>query len=183
MEDNIDRPGMDYRSFDLPAADPKLCSSACESEAQCRAYTFVRPGVQGSQARCWLKSDVPNPGNSTCCISGVKAQSQLQPGNISGRWESTEGMISFSQSGNYISALYSQDNGHITATINDNILDGYWFENSSAQRCASPQTNRDGQSTYYWGRVRFQFKVDSFAGGWGYCDSVIDHNWNGSRLK
>jgi hypothetical protein len=32
-------PGMDYRSFDLPSADPAACQQACENEAQCRAWT------------------------------------------------------------------------------------------------------------------------------------------------
>src|SRR5262245_57609929 len=63
MEFGIDRPGLDYRSFDLPANDPALCQNACFGEAQCRAFTFVRPGVQGPSARCWLKNQVPNPVN------------------------------------------------------------------------------------------------------------------------
>jgi len=72
MEANTDRPGLDYRSFDLPAADPKLCQDACAGEANCRAFTYVRPGVQGPGARCWLKSSVPNPVSNNCCVSGVK---------------------------------------------------------------------------------------------------------------
>jgi hypothetical protein len=75
MEVNIDRPGLDYRSFDLPSADPGLCKSACETETNCKAYTYVRPGFQGAKARCWLKSNVPNPVNAACCVSGVKTQS------------------------------------------------------------------------------------------------------------
>jgi hypothetical protein len=72
MEGNTDRPGLDYRSFDLPAADPKLCQDACAGEANCKAFTYVRPGVQGPSARCWLKSSVPNPVSNNCCVSGVK---------------------------------------------------------------------------------------------------------------
>ena len=183
MEDNTDRMGMDYRSFDLPAPDPRLCSSACEAESQCMAYTFVRPGVQGPQARCWLKTSVPGPAQSTCCISGVKMQSQPVSGSISGRWESSEGQITFSQTGNSITGLYSQDNGHITGTFTNSVLDGYWYEDSSSQRCSSPRTNGAGQATYYWGGVRFQFSLDTFAGTWGYCDSSVGHAWTGTRLK
>jgi len=72
MEVNTDRPGLDYRSFDLPAADPNLCRNACAGEANCKAFTYVRLGVQGPNARCWLKSSVPNPVSSNCCVSGVK---------------------------------------------------------------------------------------------------------------
>jgi hypothetical protein len=38
----------------------------------CRAWTFVKPGVQGPQARCWLKHQAPEARPHPCCISGVK---------------------------------------------------------------------------------------------------------------
>jgi hypothetical protein len=31
----------------------------------------VQPGVQGPNARCWLKNSVPPPVASNCCVSGV----------------------------------------------------------------------------------------------------------------
>jgi class 3 adenylate cyclase len=71
-EPGIDRPGGDYRSFDLSAPDASQCSAACLADAQCRAFTYVNPGVQAATARCWLKSIVPNPGANSCCISGVR---------------------------------------------------------------------------------------------------------------
>jgi len=67
---------MDYRSFDLPSPDPQLCAAACESESQCMAFTFVQAGIQGANARCWLKSGVPEKTAATGCISGVKASPQ-----------------------------------------------------------------------------------------------------------
>ena len=69
---NTDRRGSDYRGFDLPEADPTLCQAACEEEAQCMAWTYVKPKVHGSKARCWLKSDVPSDVPNSCCVSGVK---------------------------------------------------------------------------------------------------------------
>jgi hypothetical protein len=102
---------------------------------------------------------------------------------ISGQWNSNEGLITFTQTGTSVAALYSQDNGHITGTFFNNILDGYWYENSSDQRCSVAQTNKDGQSTFYWGRIKFQFNNDTFTGTWGYCDSNSGHTWNGSRIK
>jgi hypothetical protein len=71
-EYNVDRPGYDYRQFDLSAADPNICRNACASDGQCRAFTYVAPGLQGPYARCWLKSAVPPPAASRCCVSGVK---------------------------------------------------------------------------------------------------------------
>lgn len=72
VEYDTDRPGNDYKNFDLRDADFELCRRACEDDANCRAYTYVKPGVQGANARCWLKSTVPAAGSSRCCISGVK---------------------------------------------------------------------------------------------------------------
>ena len=72
MADGIDRNGSDYRDFDLPNADPLLCRDACLGEARCQAWTYVKPGVQGDAARCWLKEAVPPPTPDACCVSGVR---------------------------------------------------------------------------------------------------------------
>jgi hypothetical protein len=72
FEYNTDRPGSDYRNFELAAADPALCAAQCQREGQCRAWTYVIPGVQGANARCWLKHSVPNPvPNARFAVSGV----------------------------------------------------------------------------------------------------------------
>jgi hypothetical protein len=73
IEANVDRPGGDYRHFDLAAADPNLCRQACDQEGECQAWTLVNPGVQGPSAKCWLKRSVPDARSSGCCTSGVKA--------------------------------------------------------------------------------------------------------------
>ncbi|MBL8323400.1 MAG: PAN domain-containing protein [Rubrivivax sp.] len=70
IERSTNRPGGDYRGF-VPATEAQ-CQSTCASEAQCRAWTWVAPGIQGPQARCWLKNVVPPPSRSDCCSSGVK---------------------------------------------------------------------------------------------------------------
>lgn len=72
LEFGLDRRGLDYTSFDLPAADPNLCQAACAKDSRCKAFTYVKPGVQGSAARCWLKHTVPKTLPDTCCVSGVK---------------------------------------------------------------------------------------------------------------
>jgi hypothetical protein len=72
LETNVDRPGRDYKNFNLPAADTNLCKTACEQEGStCKAWTFVRAGVQGPTARCWLKNAVPPAFTNNCCASGV----------------------------------------------------------------------------------------------------------------
>ncbi len=72
MEFETDRPGMDYRSFDLTSPDPGKCEYTCYLENwKCRAWTYVEPGVQAPQARCWLKSGVPAAVKNTHCRSGI----------------------------------------------------------------------------------------------------------------
>jgi hypothetical protein len=72
IESELDRPGEDYRSFDLPRPEPALCQRACAEDGRCQAYTYVRPGVQGAAARCWLKAGVPAAGPNLCCTSGTR---------------------------------------------------------------------------------------------------------------
>ncbi len=71
-EYNVDRPGMDYSNFDLPSANPALCKKECINDAKCKAFTYVKPGVQNENARCWLKYAIPEAIPSDCCISGIK---------------------------------------------------------------------------------------------------------------
>jgi hypothetical protein len=72
LEQNMDRKGQDYRSFDLPSPDPLLCQAACAREERCKAFTYVKPGHQGAAARCWLKHSIPAGSPNASCISGVK---------------------------------------------------------------------------------------------------------------
>jgi len=73
MELSIDRLGGDYRDFDLPRPDPRLCRQACERDRRCKAWTYVKPNtIQGPRPRCWLKNVVPSPKRNEACISGVK---------------------------------------------------------------------------------------------------------------
>jgi hypothetical protein len=71
-EFSIDRPGGDYRSFDVAThATGETCKDACDGESQCRAWTYVRPGYGGAQAQCRLKDHLMPPQHQPCCISGV----------------------------------------------------------------------------------------------------------------
>ena len=72
MEFGFDRSGKDYNHFPLTKADPGLCQDRCNRENRCRAWTFVKPGVQQERAVCWLKSSVPDRKKSDCCVSGRK---------------------------------------------------------------------------------------------------------------
>jgi hypothetical protein len=71
LESNINRAGSDYRNYET-GADPNQCRNDCANDPTCRAFTWVRPGIQGSKAFCWLKSAAPNASTDACCVSGIK---------------------------------------------------------------------------------------------------------------
>lgn len=70
-ERGFDRPGGDYRSFDLARANVQACKTACMRDGKCKAWTYVRPGVQGPKARCWLKNVTPRKVRNRNTTSGV----------------------------------------------------------------------------------------------------------------
>lgn len=78
-EGSTDRPGSDYRSFDLQSGQFWTeCRTACRNEGQCQAWTYVKPGLQGPQARCWLKNTIPAAFGNECCVSGVVKRGEYQ---------------------------------------------------------------------------------------------------------
>jgi len=81
-EENTNLFGADYRAFDMDAANPDLCRKACGEDPDCRAYTYVKPGVQGPKARCYLKNSVPKKSVNRCCVSGVKSAGSDKPPSL-----------------------------------------------------------------------------------------------------
>jgi hypothetical protein len=73
IEPGTNRPGADYRDFDI-VARPEICQKACADDAQCRSWAYGNPGVVGPFAHCWLKNQEPwavaDPGFS----SGLKTR-------------------------------------------------------------------------------------------------------------
>lgn len=56
----INLPGMDMGGAPTPNDGGTQCRLSCLANAQCKAFSWVRPGVQGPQAMCWLKGAVPS---------------------------------------------------------------------------------------------------------------------------
>jgi hypothetical protein len=71
-EIGFDRPGGDYDKFVVKSGDPDECSSRCERDARCRAWSFSYPRTTQADAVCWLKNRVPPRNQSPCCVSGVR---------------------------------------------------------------------------------------------------------------
>lgn len=113
-------------------------------------------------------------------ISTVQAQFpsviKLTQNAIAGVWESSEGDIIFQQSDSDVSATYTQDSGVLEGKMSNNVLTGYWIEETSNRRCDTP---RNG--SYYWGRIVFVFEGSSFTGLWGYCEDQPKDSWTGNR--
>ncbi|MGZ8253894.1 MAG: PAN domain-containing protein [Burkholderiaceae bacterium] len=65
---NQDRPGTEYRHFEVSSASE--CQNACAVEANCRSWTYKHFGLGLGQ--CGLKATIPQPRYDTCCISGLK---------------------------------------------------------------------------------------------------------------
>jgi hypothetical protein len=81
-EIGVDRPGSDYKDFDV--ADAEECQAACGAEQDCRTWTFVIPTEKTreltSVPHCWLKNELTKPYPNEDMISGVKFQ--RGPGTI-----------------------------------------------------------------------------------------------------
>lgn len=71
LQAGTDMMGSDFRSLTLDAADPQVCRQACADDTACRAYTYVKPGVKGPKAVCFLKNAAPRPVANDCCTSGA----------------------------------------------------------------------------------------------------------------
>lgn len=81
MEADTNRFGSDYRGFDAPSA--QLCRTACANETACRAWTWVKPGIQGPSGKCWLKNAAAAPSANACCVSGLRGPAPTTARRIS----------------------------------------------------------------------------------------------------
>jgi hypothetical protein len=48
------------------------CESTCDGTPDCAGWTWVKPGLQGPQAVCWIKKQIVSTRRSNCCISGYR---------------------------------------------------------------------------------------------------------------
>jgi hypothetical protein len=57
-----------------PRASVGQCQADCAANANCRAFTWIRPAAYnpGDAAMCYLMYSVTGPVSHPCCISGVK---------------------------------------------------------------------------------------------------------------
>lgn len=72
LQAGTDRMGGDYKSIALQQADPQACRQACADDATCKSFSFVKPGIKGPAAMCFLKSSIGPVTADNCCSSGAK---------------------------------------------------------------------------------------------------------------
>ena len=78
-EVNVDFPGSDIRSIDLPRQDARLCQQQCNDEPRCRAWTYNGP-PRVNRPICWIKSAVPKPqAGEEGTVSGVVRPTPFKP--------------------------------------------------------------------------------------------------------
>ena len=72
QETAIDRPGGDYKNFDVKGGEgDEPCQAACTADNKCRAWTYARPGYIGKEAHCFLKKEIKPPRRRAGFTSGV----------------------------------------------------------------------------------------------------------------
>ena len=84
----LNLPGSDYRSFDTANDGGAACSATCAGETSCRAWTWVKPGVQGPAAKCWLKNAAPAAVEDLNTNSGVAGGARLGQNLFGGDYRS-----------------------------------------------------------------------------------------------
>ena len=103
-------------------------------------------------------------------------------------WETDEGLLSLTRApdsktirGIYFHPVRTNEiRGKIVTSYISRrsaaTLTGFWFQPVSDKKC-----NFEKNGTYYWGRLAFMFKDNSFKGIWGYCGDEANYYWNGRR--
>lgn len=71
LEQSMNRQGATYERLGRGVTSAEACAAACAGDTRCMAWTYFRPGAGTATGACELKSDVPFPTASPCCVSGV----------------------------------------------------------------------------------------------------------------
>ena len=80
VEQNVDRYGGDYRVVVMGTGETyQACQALCAGDAQCKAWTYVRAGIEQATPSCRLKVTVPFAERSPCCVSGVEVGANVTP--------------------------------------------------------------------------------------------------------
>ena len=126
------------------------------------------------------KSCIPAGGGQSTASSSTfsrtacrTASSSAVSNQLSGKWKTSSGILTFTQAGNDVTGSYTHDNGKIEGTLEGNILRGRWSESPSYK---PPKDAGD---------LEFIFSEDgrNFTGKWryGFDKQTWDGNWTGTK--
>ena len=62
-----------------PESTPEGCQARCRADAQCSAWDYLRRGIAGPEARCFLKNRAVNKVANNCCIAGLEPRKAAPP--------------------------------------------------------------------------------------------------------
>jgi len=142
-----------------------------------RDDTYFSGCFQYRQLQCGC--DAKSVGNDVCKNFLIHIGSKSITGGKSDLWQTSQGDMTFlgDVSSGHL-AEYGNDQGRVLGQYRGGVLDGYWVEEKSRQRC---DTEKDG--SFYWGKVLFSFDESRtrFDGYWGYCNKRPSSKWRGSK--
>ncbi len=70
VTNNTDRFGGDYADLVPTQSRPSWCGYFCSQDSQCKAYTYVPPGVKDASPHCFLKNVVHDTSPAQGMVSG-----------------------------------------------------------------------------------------------------------------
>jgi hypothetical protein len=156
---------------------------AIAADIQARRYDGARAKLATLRQTHLIPADEDWARGIAQVIDQAEAESRSRTGTgvstIAGKWRTSEGELTLVQSGPSVKGSYTSDGGEIVGEMNGNVLEGYWIENGSAERCATAKNGR-----HHWGRIRWTFEGGRFSGSWSYCDNPVagGGGWSGDRI-
>ena len=76
FETNTYRFGASYDR--VAATSPKACAYACQNDAACLSWSYVRAGVWGDAAVCELKTHIGRPEHNPSAVSGLSPRHEAK---------------------------------------------------------------------------------------------------------
>jgi hypothetical protein len=153
----VDLAGSDIANFALPNGNPQLCQQACNARGDCRAWTFMKIGVHGPQATCWIKNAVPAGRYHDGVVSGIRSGGGGDVGgpvvgatalDISGYWRSTYNDLTYNviQQGNRFGWTMPQLSQTAQGTIDGDRLSVSWDGGNTGSTTGRITTDGNGRA-------------------------------------
>jgi len=122
-------------------------------------------------------SSSPDEGEGTGTATPTTASAEEE--GFTGEWDSTFGILRLEVSGNRVQGAYEFCAGMVSGTVNGNLLEGTWVEDTSA--CEDPESAArvvaDGTFSFM-----LESGGDTFTGNYETTGSPEANEWVGTRI-